>query len=61
MADEEFININPCPKCGGNHPNLHIRSEEKIIFRGADPNLAWIIVMCPYKNEEFKVRVKRNI
>lgn len=60
MAGEKFIDISACPKCGENHPKLLIHSEQKIIFRGPDLNMAWIVVECPRKNEEFKVRIRRK-
>jgi hypothetical protein len=60
LADGKVVNVNSCPKCGQSHPDLLIRGEQKIIFRGSNLNMSWVILLCPKMNEEFKVRIRRK-
>ena len=60
MAEQNLVTISSCPRCGETHSNLNIINEEKIVVRGAGANMAWIVVICPNKNEEFKIMIKKK-
>lgn len=56
------MKIDRCPMCEGNHKDLRIKSEKKIVFRGkGDLEIFEVILVCPNTKEEFKATVKRRV